>query len=253
MFIFIGYLEPSEWLNNADFALNIGNYTVVIQGNRISCLTDEVYKKSFDNEIRNPAMVAMNCVVLSQAVETFKTVRVNLVSWIELSFAPSDIKDKLTIGQFLSPSTLPIDNSNFLANFGSGLRYANQAFSEIALRLALEDFTRAVDSVWDETIYHCQHCLECIKDYFGGWPTMRDKISLDEVELREVTDFSAKFIRHGTARTRLEALSEDAKIQKARRSIQICQKAIASFGVYLDDDDVRFSIVKKTGYQLKSI
>lgn len=253
MFIFFGYLEPRELLNNADFALNIGkDYFAIIQGNRITCNTEAVYERSFDDEIRKPAMVAMNCVALSQAVETLKTVRVNLVSWIELRFAPSDIMDKLTIGQFLSPSTLPIDNRGFLANFSSGLRYANQAFSEIALRLALEDFTRAIDSAWDEAIYHCQHCLECVRDYFGDWSTMRDELALDEAELREVTDFSAQFIRHGTARTRLEALSEDNKTQKARRSIQICQKAIASFGVYLDDDDVRFSIVKKTGYRLKS-
>lgn len=253
MFIFFGYLEPREWLNNADFALNIGkDYFAIIQGNRISCHTEAVYKKSFDDEIRNPAMVAMNCVALSQAAETLRTLRVNLVNWIELRFPFSDIMDKLTIGHFLSPSLLPIDNRGFLADFSSGLRYASQAFSEIMFRLALEDFTRAIDSAWDEAIYHCQHCLECVRDYFGDCPIMRDELALEEAELREVTDFSAQFIRHGAARARLQELSENDKTQKVRRSIQICQKVIALFGVYLDDDDVHFSIVQKTGYRLES-
>ncbi len=248
MFIFFGYLEPRVWLKNADFALNIGNYVVIIQGDCMACHIDATYDKGFDEEIRKLAMKVVDCVTLSQAAETRKILKAHLVSWIELKFPFDEIKNKLTIGHFLSPSTLPIDNRGFLADFSSGLRYANQAFSEITFRLALEDFTRAIDSAWDEAIYHCQHCLECIRDYFGDWPTMRNELSLDEAELREVTDFS-KYIRHGASRTQLNALSEEDKNQNARRSTDTCQKVIALFGKYLDDDDVHFSIIKKTGYR----
>lgn len=181
MFIFFGYMEPIYWLNNADFALNIGReFIAVIQGNHIACHTEAMYKESFDDEVRKPAMLAMNCVALSQAAETLRTLRVNFVSWVELGTQFDHIPGKLTMGHFLSPSTLPVDNSRFLADFGSGLRYANQAFSDTRFRLAIEDFTRAIDSAWDEAIYHCHHCLECVRDYFGiketGWSIMRNKL-----------------------------------------------------------------------------
>jgi hypothetical protein len=251
MFFFIGELIPKELLNNADFALNVGNFTVKIEGNRISCITDSTYEESFDREIREPAIRAMNCVPIAQAVVTLRQLSIDLVTWIEIKLPTGDIFNKVVLGHFLSPSGLPINNQSFLSDFGFGLRYANQAFTEVTFKVALEDFSRAIGSAWDECIYHCQHCLEAVRDYFGkekrGWEVMRQKLKLEETELKVITDFSAVYVRHGSAREQLQNLTAQDKSSKAQDSLKVCQKVIASFSKYLNAYGCHSSLVHERG------
>ncbi|MBU2608767.1 MAG: hypothetical protein KKF26_05555, partial [Chloroflexi bacterium] len=132
-----------------------------------------------------------------------------------------------------------------------GLRYANQAFTVTHFKVALEDFDRALGSAWDECIYHCQHSLEAVRDYFGdeksGWESMRRELGLEESELRQVTDFSEKYIRHGSNREKLYHLTDKGKHQKARNSLKTCHKVIRLFADYLNNNGSHFSMIHNKG------
>ena len=247
MFVFFGDIKPKEWLDGADYTINIGNFLVRIQGNRISCVIDYGYVTDFDREIKEPAMLAMKCVQIAQSVETSKKLSIDYLAWIEAKLKLANVAKKFTLGHFLTPGEFKIDNREFLTNFRSGLRYANQAFNEMNMRVALEDYERTLDSEWDECIYHCQHCLEAVRDYFGegnaGWQTMRKNLDLRESELRLVTDFSNTYIRHGSKRVEPNMGRKEKSFQ-AGLSQGICHAALDKFGNYLNENGVPFSRVK---------
>jgi hypothetical protein len=240
VFIFLGDIEPKELMQGAHIAVDVGRLHVIIHEDSMICDNKETYQESLDLA-RRTAVLAMNCVVMSQAVQTSRVIKVQQKRWIELKINPDSLEDRLRVGSILRRSDLPVDNQTFLQDFVTGLKYANQAFEEVTFRLALEDYTRSLDSIWDESIYHCQHCLECVKDFFGDWPSMRQQLNIQESELREVTDFSAQYIRHGASRSQLEALPEQEKDEKAQRAKAICQKTLTVFGTYLDRLDIKFS------------
>jgi hypothetical protein len=246
MFVFFGDLKPKEWLNSANFTLDVGNFSVRIQENRISCITDYGYVTDFDVEIKEPAMLAMRCIQIAQAAGTDKKLSLDYLSWVELKMELTDVMKKFTLGHFLIPSQFKIDNETFLVDFSSGLKYANQAFNEINMRVALEDYERTLDSEWDESIYHCQHCLEAVRDYFGqgdvGWSKMREELDLNEEVLRKVTDFSSKYIRHGSNRLKLNMSKEKKSIQ-AGTCQGICRAVLNKFGEYLQGRGIKFSAV----------
>jgi hypothetical protein len=240
VFIFLGDIEPKELMQGAHIAVDVGQLHVIIHEDSIICDNKEMYEDNFDLAERT-AMLAMNCVVMSQAIQTSRIIKLQEKRWIELKIKPDSLEDMLKVGSILQQSDLPVDNKTFLQDFIAGLKYANQAFEEVTFRLAIEDYTRSLDSIWDESIYHCQHCLECIKDYFGDWPSMRQELNIKESELREVTDFSAQYIRHGTSRSKLEALKTEEKNDKAQKAKATCQKTLTVFGTYLDSLGIKFS------------
>jgi hypothetical protein len=247
MFIFFGDLKPKEWFNSANFTLDVNNFSIRIQENRISCIIDYGYVTDFNTEIKEPAMLAMRCVQIAQAACTNKKLSLDYLSWVELKMKLTDVIEKFILGHFLISSEFEIDNKKFLADFSSGLKYANQAFNGINMRVALEDYERTLDSEWDENIYHCQHCLEAIRDYFGledvGWKKMRKELDIEEKVLREVTDFSSKYIRHGSERVKINMNKEDKSFQ-AGKCQGICCATLDKFGKYLHDQGIKFSVVK---------
>jgi len=240
VFIFLGDIEPKELMQDAHIAVDIGQVQVIIHQDSIICDNKETYKESFDLAMHT-AVLAMNCVIMSQAVQTSRVIKLQEKRWIEVKIKPDSLEDILKVGSILQRSDLPVDNKTFLQDFIAGLKYANQAFEEVTFRLAIEDYTRSLESGWDESIYHCQHCLECIKDYFGDWPSMRQQLNIKESELREVTDFSAQYIRHGANRSQLEALKTHEKNEKAQKAKATCQKTLTVFGTYLDILGIKFS------------
>jgi hypothetical protein len=241
VFVFLGDIEPRDLMKGISMAVNIGDFDAIIHDDGIACQIETNYNENFDEEIRRPAMLAMDCVALSQAVDTSRVLLIKAKRWIDIRMSSEDIKDKLTIGSILHPSDLPVANQDFLKDFKSGLKYANQAFSQTIFRLSLEDYVRSLDSIWDEAIYHCQHCLECIKDYFGTWDKMRRELNVDETDIRSVTDFSAKYIRHGANRAKLQELPEVERVKKAQEAQVICKNTIAFFGIYLDEHGITCS------------
>lgn len=248
MFIFIAEFKPKEWFNNAGFQIDVGSFAVQIQLNRISCLLDYGYITDFDSEIKQPAMLAMECVQLAQLTETNKKLSIDYIAWVEIKLRLNDVIDKFTLGHFLIPSEFRIENKDFLSKFASGVRFSNQAFIEINMRVALEDYARAIDSDWDEAIYHCQHCLEAVRDYFGrddvGWQEMRQKLDVDEKTLREVTDFSNKFIRHGSSRLKLRNLNQEEKSLKVAKCKDVCHAVLGKFGDYLHEHGIPLAKVR---------
>jgi hypothetical protein len=244
MFIFIGELEPKEILKDAHVAINVGDFDVIIHQDCIICNTKEIHNDNLE-QARDAAKLAMDCVVMSQGVHTSRVIKVREKSWIEINIGFDILEDKLKVGSIFGSIDLPIDNQTFLMEFLDGLKYANQAFHELTFRLALEDYSRSLDSGWDESIYHCQHCLECIKDYFGDWPLMRQQLNIEESELRKVTDFSAQYIRHGASRAKLQTLTDKEKNQKSQDAKEICQKALTTFGKHLDRQGINSSSIWK--------
>ncbi len=193
-------------------------------------------------------MSAMQCVELAQSAETYRKFSIEYIAWVEIKLNLAEVMQKFTLGNFIVPGEFPVGNRQFLSDFSSGLRYANQAFREMHLRIALEDFNRAIGSEWDECIYHCHHCLEAIRDYFGegdnGWEKMRTSLDVEENVLRQVTDFSNDFIRHGINKAKLQSITPQEKSLKAGTCHGICHAILDKFSAYLNGIGVPLSTVK---------
>jgi hypothetical protein len=240
VFIFLGDIEQKDLMEGIHIGVVVGELQVIIHQDSVICDNREIHVDNLDLALRT-AVLAMNCVVIGQAVQTSRIIKLQEKRWIELKGKLDNLEDIFKVGTISQRSELPIDNKIFRQDFIAGLKYANQAFEEVTFRLAIEDYTRSLDSDWDESLYHCQHCLECIKDYFGDWSSMRQKLNIMELELREVTDFSAQYIRHGASRSQLEALTVHEKNEKAKKAKTTCQNALTVFGTHLDSLGIKFS------------
>jgi len=251
MYIFTGYFNKKELLEGANLSLNIGSFKVNIKDNHFFCISNQVYTANFDDEILKPVFSAIRCLEISQSAGTFERLEAELFTWFEIKIDYKEIKDKLVIGNFPTYSDFPvkvtIDNSKFLKDFTSGLKFANQVYNEPNFRIAVEDFSRGINTDWDETIYHCQHSIEAIRDYFGseknGWNKMRTELRISENILKPVTDFSNTYVRHGSKRCKLPANIEKDKHIYLGQAVTVCISVIHYFSKYLNNNGIAYSKV----------
>ena len=260
MYIFTGYFYKKELLKGANVSLNIGSFRVNIRDNHFFCISNQVYTSNFDDEILKPVLSALHCLEISQATGTFERLDAEIFTWFEIKIDYEDIQNKLIMGYFPTYNDLPvkvtIDNSKFLKDFTLGLKYANQVYIEPHFRIAVEDFSRGMKKDWDETIYHCQHSLEAIRDYFGteinGWNKMRAELKISETNLKSVTGFSNKYVRHGSERSKITADIEKNKHIYLGRAVVTCKSVIDRFSEYLKNSGIGYSeVITNTKYRTR--